>query len=346
MNAPPECAAKCGKVEKENPARAFTMTLNNFTEKELERINNRGHWPEHLRCVKYRCEHVDQEGKTPHVQAHLFMWEPVRQAYLKKWLRRAHFEKRHGTEEENDAYCSKEGELTVVGDPPAQGFRTDLVGIKRRLDRGETLFQIQNEDEHAFPIIARAERALTKYQNDVQYKRMCLRGRRTPQIFIIYGDSGVAKTKSIYEKHGYMNVYRACDLTAKWFDGYTGQPVVLYDDVKMKGVMDLTSFKKWTTGDPEMVPVKGGFVPFQPEIFYFTSNHAPEMWWDEASPTDWQAFKNRVWLVRRVWRDAETKAVKTELVYKNRLYYSDRQPEAAVDFTETNEEEKALDDGA
>lgn len=338
MNAPPQSAAKSGKPAKQNAARNFIIVLNNFTEEELARINDRDTWPEFLRYVEYELEHVNVEGKTPHVQGWCCTWDPVRESAFKKWLRRAHFEVMRENKKASMKYCDKEGGKICIGDPPAQGFRTDIVGVKRRLDNGERLFDIQMNDEQAFSIVTKNERALEKYQNGVRFKKYLSRGRITPEIYIVYGESGVRKTKSIYDKHGVGNVYRACDLTGKWFDGYNGQPVVLYDDVKNGGIMDITLFKKWTTGDPEMVPIKGGFVPFQPEIIYFTSNHAPETWWSSASSEDWTAFKNRVWLVRRVFRD-EHRQLKTELVYKNARYYNEIPPEAAVDFSATADDE-------
>lgn len=338
MNAPPESAPAKGGKQQQSRAHNWVITLNNFTEEELKRINDREAWPEFLRYVEYELEHVNVEGKTPHVQGWCCTWDPVRKAALRKWLRRAYFDVMDDNRKANSNYCGKEGGKVCIGDPPAQGFRSDIVGVKRRLDNGERLIDIQMNDEQAFSIVTRNERALEKYQNAVRFKKYKSRGRITPEIYIVYGESGVRKTKSIYDKHGVDNVYRACDLTGKWFDGYDGQPVVLYDDVKNGGIMDITLFKKWTTGDPEMVPIKGGFVPFQPEIIYFTSNHAPETWWSSASPEDWAAFKNRVWLVRRVFRD-EHKQLKTELIYKNARYYKEIPPEASVDFSATADEE-------
>ena len=68
-------------------------------------------------------------------------------------------------------------------------------------------------------------------------------------------------------------------MTGKWFDGYNGENVILFDDVKRDAVPTITMFKRLCDGFPQQLPVKGGFTWFRPDYIYLTSNHSPENWW-------------------------------------------------------------------
>lgn len=320
MEAPP--IGKQSKVKgKENAARKFIIVLNNYTDDELQRIENRESWPEWLRYLEYELEHVDEEGKTPHVQGWCCTWDPVRVSAFKKWLRRAHIEIMHQNMQASKDYCNKEGNKKCIGEPPAQGFRTDIVGIKRRLDAGESLANIV-EDEQCFSTVTKNERAFKNYAELQRKKKLRAEGRKKPEVHIIYGDSGVQKSPGIYDKYGYDNVFSCPDLTGKWFDGYAGEPVVLFDDVKEGNVFSITLFKRLCDGFPQQLPVKGGFTWFRPDAIYITSNHAPSMWWTDISyGEDWKAFQNRVWTTTNVKR-IDGQVVPT-VEYKNMYYYPD-----------------------
>lgn len=173
------------------------------------------------------------------------------------------------------------------------------------------------------------ECAFQKYSEQQRAKKLRAEGRKKPQVFIFYGESGVQKSPVIYEKHGMTNVFSCPDLTGKWFDGYNGEPVILFDDVKCDAVPTIIMFKRLSDGFPQQFPVKGGFMWFRPDVIYFTSNYAPENWWSCASSEDWVAFCNRVWMTRRLYRD-ENKAIKTEVVYKNKFYYPEEDEEAGA----------------
>jgi hypothetical protein len=62
------------------------------------------------------------------------------------------------------------------------------------------------------------------------------------------------------------------DSTLKWFDGYDGQPWVIIDDFRSKGV-NFAWLLRVTDRYPLDVPVKGTFVRWTPSTIIFTTPH-------------------------------------------------------------------------
>ena len=54
---------------------------------------------------------------------------------------------------------------------------------------------------------------------------------REVDVTYIWGETGVGKTRSVVEKHGYRNVFRVTNYTHP-FDGYKGQDVILFDEFR------------------------------------------------------------------------------------------------------------------
>lgn len=275
----------------------WCLTLNNYTEAELATIRDPPDW---VQYVGFSLE--EGASGTPHVQAWVYTWTPVRLTKFKLFLRRAHVEMMISSLDKNDAYCSKEKEMEHIGTRPQQGRRTDIIGVKRRLDAGETYRNVL-DDEATFSLCMRNERAIKAYAEIARYKRQRLEGRKVPQVYIRVGPTRSGKTSYVYDKHGYDNVFMCPDNNCKWFDGYAGEPVILFDDVEPGKVPPTEFFKHVTDGYPGFqAPVKGGHVYLRPEVIYLTSNHKPKDWWPGIASCDWQACKARVTEVVTVFK--------------------------------------------
>lgn len=282
-----------------SPTNAYVFTLNNPTEREIAQI---AAYPDWVRWIGYAHE-VGEQG-TAHLQGFVYTWDAVRITKFKGFLKRAHFEAQKGSFTQNEAYCTKQNELIEFGERPQQGRRNDILGVKRRLDRGVGLSELM-EDESFFGTVMRNERSLTKYAEMQRFKRMCTEGYKKPEVHIRVGPKGSGKTRYVYEQHGFANVFPVPDVTGKWHDGYMGQPVLLFDDVDPSKAPEIEYFKHITDGYPRHYPVKGGFCYIRPTHIYLTSNHQPAEWWSGISPGDWNAIKRRISTIRLVYKDKD-----------------------------------------
>lgn len=121
--------------------RTWCMTLNNYTEDELDFATNK--WA--AMCTRWIAAKEVGENGTPHLQCYMTLRRPNRLAWLKKRWPRSHFSVAKASEEENWVYCLKpdeNGKVNVVIDftSKMQGARNDITdfceamkerGIKR-----------------------------------------------------------------------------------------------------------------------------------------------------------------------------------------------------------------------
>lgn len=275
----------------------WCITLNNYTDEELKQIRDPPDW---VQYIGFSFE----EGKsgTPHVQAWVYTWQPIRMTKFKIFLRRAHVEMMIASLDKNDAYCSKEARMEHVGTRPAQGRRTDIIGVKRRLDDGESFADVMS-DEATFGIVMRNERALRAYSSAARYKRYKSEGFKPPKVYVRVGPTRSGKTSYVYKQHGYDDVFMCPYNSGQWFDGYGGESVILFDDVEADKVPPVELFKRITDGQPGFqAPIKGGTCYMRPDYIYFTSNHTVKDWWPQIKSCDWAACKERITQVVRVFK--------------------------------------------
>jgi hypothetical protein len=97
---------------------------------------------------------------------------------------------------------------------------------------------------------------------------------------VYWGRTGAGKTRAVFD-----NVPSPEDIYVhpggQWFDGYDGQPIVLFDDFG-GSEFKLTYFLKLLDRYPMQVPIKGGFVSWIPKEVYITSNRNPLEWYPNA----------------------------------------------------------------
>jgi hypothetical protein len=86
--------------------------------------------------------------------------------------------------------------------------------------------------------------------------------------------------------------YYVKNAATHWWDGYTGQPVVIIDEVRagQSGAASkeiLTEFLSLLDPkDAYLGQTKGGFVPITAKIYIFTSPVHPNMWFHHADYED------------------------------------------------------------
>jgi hypothetical protein len=272
--------------------RAIVLTdwhLVEWTEEDLRILD--------VQFIAYAREHAPTTGR-PHHQTWMYSGEKKKWTWhkwfskLEPYIGNDHFEKMNGTFEQNDVYCSKEGELIKVGVPPMKnGQHKTVLEVKKRLDSGKRVMEIAEDDE-MFPTVARQSKFFYEYQN---YKRTKTleQNRDAPSVYVRIGPAGTGKTRWLDEQFGLAGWVFAPDNTGRWFDG-CDRDVICFDDVEAGQVPPLSLWKRLTDRYPMQVPVKGGFITWKPKTIVFTSNTHPKQWWPELSEFDLQAIERRL----------------------------------------------------
>jgi len=263
-------------------AKHWCFTLNNYSTEEYNRLVELGS----AQTVTYLIVGKEVgESNTPHLQGYVTLPARKRRNQVKQLLgSRCHLEKAKGSPQQNRTYCSKDGDFAEWGElPSSKGTRSDLLAVQSAIQAGDSRDDIC--DQH-FSIYAKYSRFLDSYIADQLKPRTW-----ETQNIVYWGKTGTGKTKQVYEFHEITDIYKHTG--ERWFDGYTGQPVVLFDDFT-GGVFPLSYLLQIMDRYPMKVPIKGGFVQWVPKTIYFTSNINPDDWYSGAIQEHRNALRRRI----------------------------------------------------
>ncbi len=245
----------------------WCFTVNNYGTDDVLRIRRLGRLPQ----VSFLI--FGREGRgtdsTPHLQGYVAYTKRRRRSRVSRDLNgRAHIEARKGTAEEASEYCRKEKDFEEFGtnENTTQGQRSDLEQIRKRIKAGATELEIADS---SFSLWVQYRKGFSAYRdlaNSTNEHRISLR------VVVLTGLTGTGKSRLAYK--AYPDLWSAPDPSLTWFDGYRGANVVLFDDFRGAGVVPHFLLKVLDIY-PLQVPVKGGFVPWLPNVVIITSNEPP-----------------------------------------------------------------------
>lgn len=253
-------------------SRAWCFTLNNYTEDEFNFLLSLegGDQVQYLIVGK----EVGEEG-TPHLQGYVELARKKTLGGVKSLLScsRIHLEKRRGTQLQAVDYCKKDGDYTEFGELISQGSRNDLRALKSSLDSGVSVLELASKDESFATVL--------KYRKGLQWY-VC--GQLKPRdwkstVFLFRGPTGTGKTKRVWDECKEEGLRPWVWPGGQWFDGYTGQQVVLFDD--FCGELGFRLLLRLLDRYPMQVPVKGSHVEWCPKKIYITSNLSPGEWYPD-----------------------------------------------------------------
>nr|UTS94177.1 replication-associated protein [Porcine circovirus 4] len=266
-----------------HPVKRYCFTLNNYTEEEEKKIK------EFL--TSENCEYavvgkeVGENG-TPHLQGFVNLKKKMRFHPFKKAIgERSHIEQARGTDCDNKKYCSKGGDLLLeVGEPSAQGKRSDLKAAVAALNAGSSMSEVARE----FPsVFIRYGRGLRDYVITAGLGKS--REWKT-EVHVIVGIPGVGKSRHVQEKGGADLFWKPRD---KWWDGYNGQSHVVLDDYY--GWLPYDDLLRLMDRYPLHVETKGGSIEFVAKTMWITSNKQIKDWYDYVElKVDIRALYRRV----------------------------------------------------
>ncbi len=254
-------------TEKAKRSRAWCFTINNWTDEELEELK------------KIECTYIvlgDEIGKqqTRHIQGYLEFENAKTLIRCKKYegLRRAHLEARRGTPTEASDYCKMDGKILYEsGNLSNQGHRTDIDDMAKKILAGETTEEwIVEHDPMTYHQYGRT---INKLQ-DLALRRKW-RAEMTKGIWY-YGKTGRGKSHIAHQDY-HPDTHYIVPNDKGWWDGYTGQPTVIYNDfrkengVKYGELLDIID--KW----PKSMSRRGREpVPLLAKTVIITSSLRPE----------------------------------------------------------------------
>jgi len=270
--------------------RYWTWTLNNWTPEEQKELVWQAEHQE--KDITYICfeEEVGENG-TPHLQGYIEFSKRKRGLWIKNnvnGMTRAHLACTKGSAEENIVYCSKDDngtfyEFGTAVNQGKKGGRSDLAAACELL-KVSGIKRLAQEHPTTFVKYAKGFQELNRIYDRPEESRPDLK------VTLIRGPTGTGKTRHVHD------TFPPEDLWVwggdRWFDGYHGQEVALFDDYN--GEIPMTNFLKILDIYALQVPVKGGFVWFKPKLIYITSNVTPEEWYPKSNNPHIEALKRRI----------------------------------------------------
>lgn len=262
-------------------AKHYCLTLNNPTDDDVARWN--ASFTEASSDIKYVVygREVGESG-TPHLQGYVHFGSRHRLTHVKRVFgSRVHAEITRGKPKQASDYCKKDGKYMEFGElPTGQGKRSDLASALLAIKSGSTRRDLIENHAVAY---SRAYRVL----NDAQTIFAPQRDWR-PSVFVLYGETGTGKTKYAFNEAPASYFHPG----GLWFDGYDGQPDVIFDDFG-GSEFKLTYLLKLLDRYPMRVPVKGSFVSWVPKRIFITSNYSPKEWYPNAKDEHVKALFRR-----------------------------------------------------
>lgn len=267
----------------------WCVTVNNYDDDDVEWFKSGGLGL--LKCAVWQFEKAPTT-KTPHIQGYVEFKKKIRLGALKIILPKAHWEMRKGTRSEAIKYC--EEEETRIDGPfyfgkiqSEQGKRNDIEAFRDAiLDEDDDLKLVMEYPSQ----VAR----FPKFVGTVRNAKKSKEKKRPPKVTVLWGEPGVGKTKYVYDVAETDEIHSVMQPTngQLWFDGYTGQETVLFDD--FTGWIQFHMLLKIVDMYPIRVPIKGTTFCFNPKFIYFTSNTHPDSWYKYDESKQWAALKRRI----------------------------------------------------
>jgi len=286
-------------------SRKYQLTINNpiehgFTHESIKQI---------LSCfsgLEYFCM-CDEEGKegTLHTHVYVLFGNGVMFTTLQKRFYGAHIEPANGSNQENRDYIRKEGKwleddkhdtnlidtFEESGElPPDKATgKKETAAIYEMVKNGASDFEILEAFPNAMNKLDKIERTRQTLLAEKWKSEF-----RPMHVTYLWGETGVGKTRSVVQEHGYENVFRVTNY-AHPFDGYKGQPVIVFEEFRSS--LPITEMLIYLDGHPVSLPCRYADKQACYTTVYIVTNIPLEKQYPQIqadNPETWAAFKRRI----------------------------------------------------
>lgn len=276
------------------------------------------------------------ESGTMHFQGYMRCKNAVDLNRLKRWNSLAHFEQCKGTEQQNIEYVSKaplEGPYEH-GSRSEQGKRNDLLEIVEQVKEKKTIKSIAE----SYPVDY-----IKHHKGIISYKQATTKSALVDpsefEVFYIYGNTGVGKTRLVYHQIDHEKMYVTSG-NLEWWDGYDDHEYILIDEFTSRIPIDMVL--RILDIYPMRLPVKGGFVNKNYKKVFITSNYAPTNVYSIISSVQQAAFMRRLTRVIHVDQPLDFSNLTIQLIppttvptlVSHQSLLADENPLTPVDFSE------------
>lgn len=228
----------------------------------------------------YTGTEICPKTKKQHQQSYIQMYSQCRATYIQKMFNeKFHIDKCRGGPLQNIKYCGKDEDVRKWGTMSSgQGFRTDLHNIKDDIKKGSSTYEIMDNYTGQF----------IRYYNGIgKVKALVDKKERNKwrdiKVISLTGKAGEGKTKYVYDKHGYDNVFCADSkmMKSNFLGMYDGEKVLLIDD--FNGWIEYNYLLRLLDGHPLPINIKNGDTYANWNTVYITSNVVPGDWYRKTS---------------------------------------------------------------
>ena len=214
-----------------------------------------------VKFIRYARETGKGENAYKHLQGFIGMKKKTRLAGVKSIFAPPHNQTIHlqvqkGRFDQCEVYCTKENTFChSFGQYPKthkQSAMTKWDRARSLIDAGKVedirqeSFELWTRYHHKFYEDYNRQNPPTRHQAPLEHRNIWL-----------YGKSGSGKTSLVYDTFAEKDIY--LKNLNKWWDHYTGQPVVFIDEVHPKWV-GIDALKKWADRYPFNPEVKNGHL--------------------------------------------------------------------------------------
>lgn len=236
----------------------FCFTLNNPTDSTRSIVDS-------LEC-RYMVygEEVGESG-TPHLQGVVCFVQQRSLSSAIKALAGCHVEIMKGSVQQAVTYAKKDGRVTERGTAPVHP------GKRERDDWDGYLDSIKRGRSDELP--AKLQITLSGHIQRLESKYAPVPSDLPPGTISglwIYGDSKVGKSHWFREQYPDFHHKRA----NKWWDGYTGQPTVLLEDIDSTHAFLAHDLNVWVDRYWFPAEIKGGMTKIRPTLVAVTSRYS------------------------------------------------------------------------
>ena len=250
------------------------------------------------------CDEVGAEG-TYHTHVYMAFKNAVEFTAVKRRFYEAHIEAAHGSHRENRDYIRKEGKWaedvkheTNLPDTFEESGELPEEQDKRRNQSEEVLAMLEAGADNV-EIIRAFPTQMNHLRNIDATRQALLESKyrtsfRELTVHYLWGQTGAGKTRSVMDAHGYENVYQVTNY-AHPFDGYRGQPVMLFDEFRSS--LTVADMLKYLDGYPLMLPCRYSDKVACYTTVYIVSNIPLERQYPNVQleePETWKAFLRRI----------------------------------------------------